>query len=154
MPPRSNAGRRSSGMRWSVRMDRQAPEYLLNLLAQGASLCATDRGQAFVLFQRACALLWRLDPTPPIKLERRLRTPLAATLAQVGQFCIGTNTVNRLARGLLNTALMRGFLLLTRTSRICPARALSSLRCMSVRLHTLRSWQASAAFRVKPIIVL
>ncbi|AXM95735.1 hypothetical protein GCM10011247_38370 [Pseudomonas plecoglossicida] len=61
-------------------MDRQAPEYLLNLLAQGASLCATDRGQAFVLFQRACALLWRLDPTgspiSPIELERRLRTPL------------------------------------------------------------------------------
>ena len=52
----------------------------LHLLAQGAALCATDRGQAFVLFQRACALLWRLEPTgqpiSPIELERKLRTPL------------------------------------------------------------------------------
>lgn len=61
-------------------MDRQATEYLLRLLAQGASLCGSDRAQAFTILQRASALLWRLDPNgsprSPIELENRLRTPL------------------------------------------------------------------------------
>lgn len=61
-------------------MDKQAPEHLLRLLAQGASLCSTNRALAFPLLQRACALLWRLEPADhPMsvnELERKLSTPL------------------------------------------------------------------------------
>ncbi|MGV8865074.1 MAG: hypothetical protein ACOH2T_28485 [Pseudomonas sp.] len=61
-------------------MDKQDPAYLLRLLAQGASLCSTDRSRAFPILQQACALLWRAAPTgrpmSPIELERKLNTPL------------------------------------------------------------------------------
>lgn len=43
-------------------MDKQQPEHLLQLLAQGASLSSKNRALAFPLLQRACALLWRLEP--------------------------------------------------------------------------------------------
>ena len=61
-------------------MDKHTPEYLLRLLAQGASLCGTNRGEAFTILQRASAVLWRLQPgSPPlsaIELESRLCVPL------------------------------------------------------------------------------
>ncbi len=61
-------------------MDKQQPEHLLQLLAQGASLCSKNRALAFPLLQRACALLWRLEPVgypmSAIELERKLSVPL------------------------------------------------------------------------------
>jgi len=61
-------------------MDKRTPEYLLRLLAEGASLCSTDRAMAFPLLQQACALLWRLEPTAypmsATELERKLSLPL------------------------------------------------------------------------------
>ncbi|AKF46153.1 RNaseH domain-containing protein [Pseudomonas fragariae (ex Marin et al. 2024)] len=61
-------------------MDKHAPEHLLRLLAQGASLCGTDRAEAFTVLQRASALLWRLEqcvpPMSAIKLENQLSLPL------------------------------------------------------------------------------
>ncbi|RAI70914.1 hypothetical protein DOZ80_10630 [Pseudomonas fluorescens] len=68
-------------------MNKQAPEHLLRLLAQGASLCGTDRAQAFNVLQRASALLWRLEPSAsplsPIELEYKLRVPLENWLPEV-----------------------------------------------------------------------
>ncbi|MDU8608734.1 hypothetical protein [Pseudomonas syringae group sp. 247E2] len=67
-------------------MDKHAPEHLLRLLAQGASLCATDRAEAFIVLQRASAVLWRLEPSASpmsaIKLEQQLRAPLETWLPE------------------------------------------------------------------------
>jgi len=80
-------------------MDKQQPEHLLQLLAQGASLCSKNRALAFPLLQRACALLWRLEPVgypmSAIELERKLSVPLEDWLPSAiraeAPYCIPTS---------------------------------------------------------------
>lgn len=64
----------------------QYAQRLLSLLAQGATLCATDRKKAFPLLQRASALLWRLEPgrspVTTITLEHKLNLPIEQWLPE------------------------------------------------------------------------